>query len=178
VPGTRPDRFAKAAASGADAVILDLEDAVSALDKASARTVVARHVFAHRALVRVNGAGTPWHGDDLAALAGASRPAGIILPKTESPDHVAAVATVLGPRISVFALLETARGVRDGGLIPQAPWTANTIVVAGQTAARTTSIACLSNCVARSSPEWTMWLCMDRRAASASRARRFSSIAE
>jgi citrate lyase beta subunit len=118
------------------------------------------------------------HGDDLAALAGASQLAGIVLPKTESPDHVAAVAAVLGPRISVFALLETARGVRDGGLIAQAPWTANMIVVAGQTAARTTSIACLSNCVARSSPEWTMWLCMDRRAASASRARRFSSIAE
>jgi acyl dehydratase len=49
---------------------------------------------------------------------------------------------------------------------------------AGQTAAGTTSIACLSNCAARSSPEWTMWLCMDRRAASGSRARRFSSIAE
>jgi hypothetical protein len=56
--------------------------------------------------------------------------------------------------------------------------TANMVVAAGQTAAGTESIACLSNCTARSSPEWTMWLCMDRRAASASRARRFSSIAE
>jgi citrate lyase subunit beta/citryl-CoA lyase len=127
VPGTRPDRFAKAAASGADAVILDLEDAVSAPDKPIARATVARHVFAHRALVRVNGAGTPWHVDDLAALADASQLAGVVLPKTESPDHVAAVAAVLGPRIGVFALLETARGVRDAGLIAQAPGVARLI---------------------------------------------------
>jgi citrate lyase subunit beta/citryl-CoA lyase len=124
VPGTRPDRFAKAAASGADAVILDLEDAVSPADKDSARAAIARYVSAHWALVRVNGAGTPWHGDDLAAVARASHLAGIVLPKTESPEDVAAVAATLGLRIPVFALLESARGVRDAGLIAQAPRTA------------------------------------------------------
>jgi citrate lyase subunit beta / citryl-CoA lyase len=121
VPGTRADRFAKAAASGADAVIIDLEDAVAPQDKVGARTAAAGHVSAHKALVRVNAVGTPWHDDDLAVLAGAASLAGVVLPKTESAEHVAAVVAVLGPHIPVFALLESARGVRDAGLIAQAP---------------------------------------------------------
>jgi citrate lyase beta subunit len=122
VPGTRPDRFAKAAASGADAVILDLEDAVAPQDKASARALVAGHVRdQQQALVRVNGAGTPWFADDLAALADAGRPAGIVLPKAESPEQVAEVLTALGLRVPIFTLIESARGVRDANLIAQAP---------------------------------------------------------
>ncbi|NJP25294.1 CoA ester lyase [Microbispora sp. SCL1-1] len=121
VPGTRPDRFAKAAASGADAVVIDLEDAVAPLDKARARAAAAAHVSVHPALVRVNGIGTPWHADDLAALAGTEGLAGVVLPKTEAAEHVASVAAALGPRVPVFALLESARGVRDADLIAQAP---------------------------------------------------------
>jgi citrate lyase subunit beta / citryl-CoA lyase len=121
VPGTRPDRFAKAAASGADAVILDLEDAVAPQDKADARALVADHVGDQQVLVRVNGAATPWFADDLAALAGAGRPAGIVLPKAESPEQVAAVVAALGRRVPIFALIESARGVRDANLIAQTP---------------------------------------------------------
>ncbi len=44
VPGSRPDRFAKAAASGADLIVIDLEDAVAPEDKDSARTTVAAYV--------------------------------------------------------------------------------------------------------------------------------------
>ncbi|GAA0385758.1 CoA ester lyase [Microbispora corallina] len=121
VPATRPDRFAKAAASGADAVILDLEDGVAPQDKTRARAAATAHVSVHRALVRVNGIGTPWHEGDLSALAGAGGLAGVVVPKTESADHVAAVAAVLGPRVPVFALLESARGVRDADLVAQAP---------------------------------------------------------
>jgi citrate lyase subunit beta/citryl-CoA lyase len=121
VPGTRPDRFAKAAASGADAVILDLEDAVAPQDKVSARALVAGYVRDQRALVRVNGAGTPWFADDLAALADAGRPAGIVLPKAESPEQVAGIVTALGRRVPIFALIESARGVRDANLIAQTP---------------------------------------------------------
>jgi citrate lyase beta subunit len=124
VPGTRPDRFAKAAASGADAVIVDLEDAVSAPGKTSARAAAAQHVSTYPALVRVNGVDTPWHSEDLAALRGADRLAGIVLPKTESAQHIAAVVAVLGPDVPVFALLESARGVQDARLIAQAPGTA------------------------------------------------------
>jgi citrate lyase subunit beta/citryl-CoA lyase len=121
VPGTRPDRFAKAAASGADAVILDLEDAVSAPDKAGARRAAVHYVSAHPALVRINAAGTPWHGDDLAALRGGRQLAGIVLPKTESPEQIAAIVEAVGPDVGVFALLETARGIRDAAQIAQSP---------------------------------------------------------
>jgi citrate lyase subunit beta/citryl-CoA lyase len=124
VPGTRPDRFAKAAASGADAVIIDLEDAVDPPDKAAARTSAVRYVSTRQALVRVNGFDTPWFHDDLAALAAAGPPAGIVLPKAESAAQIAAVLDVLGPRLPVFALVESARGVRDAALIAQAPGTA------------------------------------------------------
>lgn len=121
VPGTRPDRFAKAAASGADAVILDLEDAVAPQDKASARELVAGHLRDQRVLVRVNGAATPWFADDLAALADAGRPAGIVLPEAESPEQVAAVVAALGRQVPIFALIESARGVRAANLIAQTP---------------------------------------------------------
>jgi citrate lyase beta subunit len=102
-------------------VIIDLEDAVSPADKAGARDAAARHVSGHRALVRVNAAGTPWHRDDLAALADAENLAGVVLPKTESAEQIAAVTAALGPRTPIFALLESARGVRDADLIAQAP---------------------------------------------------------
>lgn len=69
VPGHRPDRFAKAAASGAHEIIVDLEDAVSPEHKDSARSEVVRWL-AHggTAWARVNAAGTPWHHDDLGSL--------------------------------------------------------------------------------------------------------------
>ena len=71
VPGDHPERFAKAVASGADVVICDLEDAVSAANKAIARHAVTDWLRGHRAVVRVNGVGTPWHDDDVAAMADA-----------------------------------------------------------------------------------------------------------
>ena len=55
VPGSRPDRFAKACASGADAVVVDLEDSVAAGDKSTARAAVAAWLSsAHPVLVRIN----------------------------------------------------------------------------------------------------------------------------
>ena len=74
VPGDRPDRFAKAEASGADALILDLEDAVASGAKPAARQAVAERLRAGRGparlLVRVNPHGTPPLAGDLAALPG------------------------------------------------------------------------------------------------------------
>lgn len=69
-PGDRPDRFGKAAAAG-DTVVLDLEDAVAPEHKERARDEViraARRLDPARTVVRVNGTGTPWHDDDIAAL--------------------------------------------------------------------------------------------------------------
>ena len=85
VPGTRPERVAKAAAMAADGVILDLEDAVPTAQKAQAREwVVAalrRVDFGGRErIVRVNAAGTPEHGADLAAVVPAG-PDALLLPK-------------------------------------------------------------------------------------------------
>jgi citrate lyase subunit beta / citryl-CoA lyase len=91
VPGTRPERVAKAAAMAADGVILDLEDAVPTAQKAQAREwVVAalRRVDfgARERIVRVNAAGTPEHAADLAAVIPAG-PDALLLPKlTEAAD--------------------------------------------------------------------------------------------
>lgn len=100
VPGDRPDRFAKAAASGADVVVLDLEDAVAPAHKDTAREHVRTWLSAgNRAVVRINAAGTSWHDDDLAAVGGA---AAVMVPKAEEP---------LDPGVPTIPLIETAAGV-------------------------------------------------------------------
>ena len=117
VPGTRPERFGKALASGADVVILDLEDAVAAGDKATARHAIAKWFVEAapddraRIVVRINDAGSPWFADDLLALreAGAT---GVLLPKAESAQQIAATKAVL-PNANVLALVESARGVAE-----------------------------------------------------------------
>lgn len=108
VPGHRPDRFAKAAATGADAIILDLEDAVPAAEKDVARAALTLGFTPRPVLVRVNARGTPAHDADLAAVA-ALRPAGVILPKSETPGDLQAVAGASG--LPVLALIESARGL-------------------------------------------------------------------
>jgi citrate lyase subunit beta / citryl-CoA lyase len=110
VPGHRPDRFAKAAASGTDVVVLDLEDAVAPEQKPEAR----EHVRAwleqgHDALVRINAAGTPWYEDDLAAVAG--RAAAVMVPKAEDPARLAALARRLPTGTGIVPLIETATGI-------------------------------------------------------------------
>ncbi len=115
VPGTRPERFGKALASGADAVILDLEDAVAADDKAAARQTIANWLTGaapsdrSRIVVRINDAESEWFSEDLLALreTGAT---GILLPKAESAQQIAATRAAL-PGARVFALIESARGV-------------------------------------------------------------------
>jgi len=124
VPGTRPDRFAKAHAAGARAVILDLEDAVAAADKVQARRQVAQAVGAAAyagdktyaashpsSWVRVNGAGSLWFFDDLDALAGADALAGVLLPKAEHDHHVELIRDRLG--VPVVPLVESVLGVRN-----------------------------------------------------------------
>lgn len=111
VPGSRPDRFAKAVASGAGAVILDWEDAVAPGEKDAARRATLDWLGTGSAWVRVNGVGAATHRADLDALAGG--PAGlrgVVLPKAE-PDAVVAVREALGADVPLVALVETARGV-------------------------------------------------------------------
>ncbi|MGC0251042.1 HpcH/HpaI aldolase/citrate lyase family protein [Pseudactinotalea sp. Z1748] len=108
-PGDRPDRFAKAA-QRADAVILDLEDAVASEAKPAARAAVAAADFdVRRTVVRLNACGTEDFAADADALAGTGVRY-VMLPKVEHPDDIATVVAAL-PAVSVVALCETARGV-------------------------------------------------------------------
>ena len=109
VPANRPERYGKAAASGADAVIVDLEDAVAVEDKDAARATLAASALPDRAMVRINAAGTRWHAADLAAMR-SLKLGGVMLPKAESADHIAAVRAVTGD-LPVVALIESARGL-------------------------------------------------------------------
>jgi len=94
VPADRPERFEKAAASGADAIILDLEDSVSLARKAEGRAAIAaclgkpRHV---PVLVRVNALDTGLTSQDLAAVL-PGRPDGLMLPKADGAASVLALA--------------------------------------------------------------------------------------
>lgn len=99
VPGDRPDRMAKAVASGADVVILDLEDSVSPERKPWARKDVATFLGSNARnmplFVRVNPLGSAWLDDDIEMIRRAG-PDGLVLPKSESDASVAALATMLG----------------------------------------------------------------------------------
>ena len=120
VPGDRPERVAKARAAGADAVIVDLEDAVAPDAKAAAREAVGKVLDPGApVLIRINGPKTPWFRDDLALCV---RPgvAGVVLPKTESVDDVRTVAEAAGGEIPILPLIETARGIRDAEPIARA----------------------------------------------------------
>ncbi len=97
VPGDRPDRFAKAAASGADAIILDLEDSVSPANKDMARGAVADYLAGTReviTLVRVNPLDGHMTAADIAAIVGAA-PDAIMLPKAEGAPSLAQLDTIL-----------------------------------------------------------------------------------
>jgi citrate lyase subunit beta / citryl-CoA lyase len=99
VPGDRPERFAKAAASGADAIILDLEDSVAIPAKAAAREAVARYLAEPADVlrfVRVNPLGSGDLDADLAAARGAD---GVMLPKAEGAKDIAALVARMGDAI-------------------------------------------------------------------------------
>jgi citrate lyase subunit beta / citryl-CoA lyase len=111
VPGDRPDRFAKAVASGTDAVILDLEDAVVASRKPYARKAVAEFLAEPHPVpvqVRVNALTGPDLPADLDAVAGAPGLAGLRLPKVESPGQL---GVVMSTGLELHPLIESAVGL-------------------------------------------------------------------
>lgn len=117
VPGDRPERFDKALASAADAVVIDLEDAVAPARKAAARDAVAAWLATgrdtgrdgDRIVVRINDAATPWFDADLALLREGGVRA-VMLPKAERADTIGRLRSMC-PGIAVLPLVETARGV-------------------------------------------------------------------
>jgi citrate lyase subunit beta / citryl-CoA lyase len=121
VPASRPERFEKAAASGADAIIIDLEDAVDPHGKDAARTAIQRHcIDTLPVYIRVNAAGTPWHADDVEALKDVPL-AGIVLPKAESADSVTQLRRKFGREIPVLPLIESACGMEARQAVLSAP---------------------------------------------------------
>ena len=115
VPGNRPERFAKALASGVDAIVLDLEDAVAPASKDDAREAVARwcaeaaDADRARVVVRINDAHSSAIAEDLRLLRDA-RVMGVMLPKAESGAQVNTVRAAV-PGARVLALIESACGV-------------------------------------------------------------------
>jgi citrate lyase beta subunit len=119
-PANRPDRFAKAAATGADALILDLEDAVAASGKDEARANLVAHFTgdwraglapAQSCGLRVNNVHTAAGLQDLAALAAAGlRPGFVLVPKVESAFELRLCARHL-PGVPLLAAIESARGL-------------------------------------------------------------------
>jgi citrate lyase subunit beta/citryl-CoA lyase len=119
VPADRLERFAKARASGADAVIVDLEDAVAPEAKASARDALAAALDASAPLVvRINAAGTPWFEDDL-ELCRHPGVAAVMLPKAEGIDAVCTVVEITYK--DVLPIIESARGLREIHSIASVP---------------------------------------------------------
>ncbi|MFM0208295.1 CoA ester lyase [Paraburkholderia sediminicola] len=136
VPGNRPERFAKAHAAGADAVILDLEDAVQPDEKPAARAAVLAAVSSGvsgdasgstsgsasgLAWVRINGSDTSWFNDDIAALVTYPGVTGIVLPKAETREQIEAVLAHAHPGLRVLPIVETARGFANLAELCAAP---------------------------------------------------------
>lgn len=112
VPGSRDDRFERAAAAGADEIILDLEDAVAPDAKDRARRGVASWLDGPgTGWVRVNGTGTAWHESDVAAVAGAAGLHGVMVPKAEDAEALHDLRRRLPASVGLVALVESALGI-------------------------------------------------------------------
>lgn len=117
VPGNRPERFAKALASGADAVVLDLEDAVAEDAKRAARDAIAAWATTatpaerSRVVVRINDIASPHAPEDLRLLREASLRE-VMLPKAESDEALGTVRAALRG-VALLPLVETARGLAN-----------------------------------------------------------------
>jgi len=129
VPGTRPELFAKALESGADAVSIDLEDAVAEPRKADARGVVAEFLQCastdRHLTVRVNGLTTPHFTADVDAIVWPALDS-VTLPKAEAAEDIQTLAKALVAHerqrgiarpIGILATIESPRGVSNAAAI-------------------------------------------------------------
>ncbi len=128
LPGSSERFLAKAPSIDADAFVLDLEDAVAALEKPGARhkivdAVLARDFGGRPVAVRVNGWTTPWAVEDITTVVAGCRGrlGSVMLPKSDGPEQIAAVAALLDEverdagiplgSTGIDVLVETARGL-------------------------------------------------------------------
>lgn len=122
VPGNRPGRWESALDSGADAVCVDLEDAVKEADKPAARQelyATLKNFNRERVsvIVRVNGSGTDWHDEDVQGLESLHQTVGVMLPKA-SLDGLQQLLSRVQNR-KVIALLEDADAIEDAYRLAQ-----------------------------------------------------------
>ena len=111
LPASNPRAIARARTAGADLVVLDLEDAVKPEDKETARSAAVEAVaepWPCAVAIRVNGARSEWHGQDVVAVMHSNVPL-IVVPRVEGKDELAFVRKQMGR--PVLAMIETARGV-------------------------------------------------------------------
>lgn len=128
LPATRLDRLPNAFACGADAVILDLEDAVAPADKASCRESLVAHWASldegqrARIAVRINAAGTSWNEADVDSMGELARQGlgGILLAKSEEPADLRRLH-ILAPEAALVPLVESARGAAALDLLAASP---------------------------------------------------------
>lgn len=121
VPASRPETFDSAARSRADAVILDIEDAVDPKNKPEARGHVVDWLNrGGKAWVRINDVTSPFWADDLEMLNGIDNLLGVMLAKTESADQVSESSIRLGGTVPVVALVESALGIEEATNIARA----------------------------------------------------------
>jgi citrate lyase subunit beta/citryl-CoA lyase len=130
MPGSNARALEKATTLPADALALDLEDAVAPEAKAQAReqvvAAVRRRGYGRReVVVRVNGLSTPWGRADLAAVATSGADA-VLLPKVESPEAVGQVLGALSAEgapetLALWCMLETPRGILNASAIAASP---------------------------------------------------------
>ncbi len=129
MPGSRPRALEKARNLPADALILDLEDAVAPAEKERARDLVGEAVESggyglRRLLIRVNGLDTQWGEADIARASKAG-PDAILVPKVERPEDIHRVVALMDAsgapeRTRVWAMMETPRGMLNAGIIAAA----------------------------------------------------------
>jgi citrate lyase subunit beta/citryl-CoA lyase len=132
VPANRPERFAKATASGADAVILDLEDSVPLQSKAEARAAIRQawpqlQAAACAVVIRINSPDTEWGQQDLLELQGLAGLAGLMVPKCESAQTLARVAQAFAG-VPSLPIIESAVGYLALREIAQAPQVGRLVV--------------------------------------------------
>jgi citrate lyase subunit beta / citryl-CoA lyase len=120
VPGDRPERFAKAAGSGADGIIVDLEDSVAPRAKADARRNVASWLNeGHGCIVRLSSSDPKQLIDEIAAISSVHLQ-GVVLPKAESRAAVETVSGALPTATPIIVTIESAKGLLSAPAIAEA----------------------------------------------------------
>ena len=114
IPASKVRALDKARTLDCDAIIFDLEDAVTPDEKITARATLAEELakggFGHRArIVRINGLDTEWGEDDAKAVASMECDA-VLLPKVDGPKQLATLKTITGD-LPIWCMMETPRGV-------------------------------------------------------------------